>query len=278
MTDALRILVVDDDQRMAKTLADILRVKGYEAETAHSGSGALEKIASTSFTSTQDRPSGSEQSFGAAQDRPFDCVLSDIKMPEINGVELYRAIKAERPNLPVVLMTAYSSDSLVKEGLEEGVIAALSKPLDIGLLLTFFSFLRKERSIVIVDDDPEFCQTLGDILQMQGFAVTRVTDPDEVIGSLQADGAVVLLDMKLGGINGLTVLHKIREQHPHLPVVLVTGYREEMSSSIEAALKVGAFTCLYKPFEVEQILGVLSEVHRQQLGTVFGGQGVRSRK
>ena len=60
----LRILRVDDDQRMARTLRDILRVKGYQAEMAHSGPEALEMI----------------------ERQVFGCVLSDIKMPGVKGV------------------------------------------------------------------------------------------------------------------------------------------------------------------------------------------------
>jgi len=232
-----------------------LKVEGYEAEAVHSGPEALTKI--------------TEVPFDSAQDRSYDCVLSDIKMPGVDGVELYKAIKARRPDLPVVLMTAYSTDRLVKEGLEAGAIAALTKPLDIGLLLTFFSFLRKERSIVIVDDDPRFCKTLGDILRVRGFVVTQITNPYEVIERLGADEEVVLLDMKLNNISGLEVLREIREQHPHLPVVLVTGYREQMALAIEVALKLSAYTCLYKPLEIERLLQLLTQIYHQELGRVL---------
>jgi DNA-binding NtrC family response regulator len=248
MSDNLRILVVDDDQRMARTLADILKVKGYQAETAHSGAAALEMMAETAF----------------------DCVLSDIKMPGVNGVELYQAIKAKNPDLPVVLMTAYSADSLVREGLEEGAVAVLTKPLDMGMLLGFFSFLRQARSVVIVDDDHDFCRTLGDILRVRGFGVTGIADPHQAMEGLEADGSVVLLDMKLNNINGLDVLRTIRGECPQLPVILVTGYREEMSPVIEAALKIGAYACLYKPFETEDLLEVLSQVRHRQLSRVLG--------
>ncbi|MFQ5812271.1 MAG: response regulator [Anaerolineae bacterium] len=247
MSEKLRILVVDDDRRMAKTLVNIFQVKGHEAEAAHSGPEALEKVAEDSF----------------------DCVLTDIRMPEVNGVELYRAIKARRPDLPVVLMTAYSTDRLVNEGLGEGAVAALTKPLDINLLLSFFSSLRQERSIVIVDDDHRFCKTLGDILRARGFAVTQITDPHDVAGRVKPDGQVVLLDMKLNDISGLEVLEEIREQYPRLPVVLVTGYRQEMAPAIEAALKMQAYTCLYKPFQIEELSQLLAEIRRQELGRIL---------
>ncbi len=66
MENKLRILVVDDDHMMARTIVDILKVKGHEAEAVHSGPEALEKVTQGSFGSAQDRP------FGSAQDRPFD--------------------------------------------------------------------------------------------------------------------------------------------------------------------------------------------------------------
>ena len=102
------------------------------------------------------------------------------------------------PDLPVVLMTAYSADPLVGQGLEESAIAVINKPVDINMLLGFFSSLHKERSIVIVDDDAGFCRTLGDILCVRGFAVTWMTDPHGAAEQICPNGQVVLLDMKLG--------------------------------------------------------------------------------
>ncbi|MEE9617441.1 MAG: response regulator [Anaerolineae bacterium] len=263
MSETLRILVVDDDPSMAKTLVDIFKVKGHQAEAAHSGPEALAKVAQGSFGSAH------RHEYSRWQDRHFDCVLTDVKMPGVNGVELYRALKARQPDLPVVLMTAYSTDRLVEEGLGEGAIAVLTKPLDINALLSFFSALRRERSIVIVDDDTEFARTLGDILRARDFAVTQVTDPHSVVEGLRADGQVVLLDMRLNNINGLDVLQEIRERYPHLPVILVTGYRGEMASAIEAALDIGAYTCLYKPFKIDRLVQVLTEIRHQELGRVL---------
>lgn len=248
MNKNLRILIVDDDRRMAKTLMDIFKIKGYESEAVYSGAEALEKI---------------------KQDR-FDCVLTDIKMPGMNGVELHRAIKAVEPDLPVVLMTAYSTDELVEESLQEGAIAVLPKPLDINLLLSFFGAVRRETSIVIVDDDLMFCKTMGDILSARGFAVIRVTDPHNLEENLKSDHQIVLLDMKLNGVSGLDILRELRKKYPHLPVLLVTGYREEMLPAIEMSLEIGAYTCLYKPLQIEQLIQVLNEIKHQELGRILG--------
>lgn len=255
MSEKLRVLIVDDDRRMAKTLCDILKVKGFEATPAYSGQEALSRLAEASF----------------------DCVLTDVKMPEINGVKLLKAIRAKHLDLPVVLMTAYAADELAKNGLEEGAIASLTKPLDINLLLSFLSSLRKERSIVIVDDDPNFMKTLSDILRERSFEVSEVSDPSMVLENLVPNGQIVILDMKLNRTNGLAVLKEIREKYPHLPVVVVTGYRQEMAAAIEAALSIGAYTCLYKPFGIEELLKVLADIRKQELNRALG-QPVRKRR
>jgi len=248
VTEKLRILVVDDDPMMTKTVRDILRLKGHEVEMAHSGPEALEK----------------------ARREDYDCVLSDTKMPGVGGVELYRAIKARQPFLPVVLMTAYAHDELVQEGLEEGIIAVLPKPLDLDLLLDFFASLRGEHSVAIVDDDPQFCRTIGDSLRAQGYAVLQFTDPHGVAEQLRADGQVVLLDMKPNGLGGLDMLRKICDRHPHPPVILVTGYREEMAPEIETALELGAHVCLYKPLQIDELSRTLTEIHHRELGRMLG--------
>ncbi len=246
--EALHILIVDDDRRMANTLSDILNVKGYNAEVAHSGRGAIKKVESGSF----------------------DFILTDVKMPDIDGVKFYKTIKVRKPDIPVVLMTAYSTDSLVKEGLDAGVVATLTKPLDINAILSFLSMLKKENTIVIVDDDPKFAKTLAGILKKRGFIVIEVTDISNLDDTLIQNNKIVVLDMKLGSVNGLDVLKDIKKKHPDMPVILITGYRKEMSQSIKKALDIKAYTCLYKPLHIEKLLEVLVEVKKKELGMLLG--------
>jgi DNA-binding NtrC family response regulator len=243
VSDALSILIVDDDRMMAKTLQDILRVNGHRTEVAHSGPEALEKVGQ----------------------HHLDCVLSDIRMPGISGVELVRAIMAERSDLLLILMTAYSADSLVEEGLEEGALAVLSKPLNISPLLAFFSSVPREHCVAIVDDDPQFCKTLGDILQAQGFQVVQITDPHGVAERVEEHAEIVILDVKFNGISGLDVLREIRELRPDLPVIVVTGHKDDLEITVQRATDIGAFASLLKPIAVEQLLDLLDQACRQEL-------------
>ncbi len=247
MKPRLNVLIVDDDQRMTHTLADILRLEEYQVVEAASATTALEKVRS----------------------QPFDCVLTDIRMPEMNGVELHRQLRDIQPGLPVVLMTAYAADTLTREGLDNGVVGILDKPLNINHLLAFLGSLSRERAIVLVDDDKTFCDTLDGILRYRGFKVSQVNDPHVRVEKIINDAQVILLDLKFNGIDGLDILRKIRKNNPTLPVVLVTGHREEMKNIIRSAMEIEAITCLYKPLEIPKLLQTLSELQTKRLRELF---------
>jgi DNA-binding NtrC family response regulator len=241
----MKILVVDDDQRIVKTTCDILKIKGHEPVAAFSGEE------------------------GVAQVRAAvpDCVLMDIKMPGINGVEALKQMKQIAPALPIILVSAYATDDLLEEAKRVGAYAILSKPLNFPMILSFLSLLRKEESILVVDDDPEFCKTLKDILTLRGFKVETESEPQGVLGHLQDNYqlAIVLLDLKLGEVNGVEVMKDIQAKYPGKPVVLMTGYRQEMGESIEQARKIGAYTCLYKPFEMDDLFKLIEEIRVKKL-------------
>lgn len=241
----MKILVVDDDHRIVKTTCDILKIKGYEPIAAYSGEEGVEKV---------------------RRDLP-DCVLMDIKMTGINGVEAMKRMKKIIPALPVVLVSAYATDDLMEEAKRAGAYAVLSKPLNFPMILSFLSLLRKEESILIVDDDPGFCKTLKDILTLRGFHIETESEPQRVMGHLENNYklAIVLLDLKLGAVNGVEVLKDIRAKYPGKPVVLVTGYRDEMANSIEKARKIGAYTCLYKPLEMDDLFQLIEEIKIKKL-------------
>ncbi len=245
----IRILVVDDDRRMVKTICDILKVKGYETVEAYTGEEAIDKTRS---------------------DGP-DCVLMDIRMPGINGVEALKKIKEFSPDVPVVLMSAYATESLADEGRQLGAYGVLTKPVDIEIVLSFLSIMRKEESVLVVDDDPNFGTTIKDILQARGYKVETEINPEKVLGHMEQNyKLVVVLDLKLGNTDGLEVLKAIRSKYPSKPVVLVTAYRDEMSGSIEKGFRLGAYTCLYKPFEAEELIRLIDEISRRKCRAVFG--------
>jgi two-component system, NtrC family, response regulator HydG len=244
----MKILVVDDDRRIVKTTCDILKIKGHEPIAAYSGEEGVEKV----------------------RDNTPDCVLMDIKMTGINGVEAMIRMKQIIPGLPVVLVSAYAADEILEEAKGAGAYAVLSKPLNFPTILSFLSLLYKEESILVVDDDPKFSKTLKDILTLRGFKVQTESEPRKVLDHLEEDYKLaVVLDLKLGAVNGVEVLKDIQAKYPGKPVVLMTGYRREMGDSIEKGRQIGAYTCLYKPFEFDDLFQVLEEIRTGKLQNVL---------
>ena len=102
---AEKILVVDDEQSMTQFLGIVLRKEGFQVTTVNSGRDALEKI----------------------RMEPFDVVISDIKMPGMDGIQLLQGIKKHDPNIPVVLMTAYASQQSAIDAVNLGAFQYLLK-------------------------------------------------------------------------------------------------------------------------------------------------------
>jgi two-component system, NtrC family, response regulator HydG len=248
MSDPLKILVVDDDRRMARTLSDILNISGYQAIEAYSAESAMELVLA----------------------QPFDCVITDIRMPGMDGVDLFHQIHDRLPELPVILMTAYASDERISEGVEKGAFGVVTKPLEISQILGFLSALSDERIIAVVDDDPFFCKTMQEILSGRGYSVRTMTQPCDVLDNLDENVQGVLLDMKINSIGGKEILQKIREKYPDLPVVLVTGYGREMADAITDALEMSAYLCMYKPLDISRLLETLDEIQDKRLKSHLG--------
>lgn len=114
-----RLLIVDDDRFIVRTLTDILRLKGYQAEGAYSG----------------------EEALTAVERCPYDAVLMDIRMPGLSGVEVFRLIRRCLPRTRVILMSAYTDSELAAAAEQEGVVRVLPKPVDMAEVLTLLESL-----------------------------------------------------------------------------------------------------------------------------------------
>jgi CheY-like chemotaxis protein len=111
MSETFTVLVVDDNPDMAKTMADVLEGKGFQVYPAGSGAEALKIL----------------------EAHAVDVLLTDVIMPEMNGLALYRQTKKSHPGLKTLFMTAYSADALIQQGMREGIKTVLSKPVDIDM-------------------------------------------------------------------------------------------------------------------------------------------------
>ena len=240
MADKTKILLVDDDKEFCESMTDILEAKGYEVESENSGPAAIAKV----------------------EEKAFDIVFMDIKMPVMNGVEAFKQIKKIKPKTVVTMMTAFSVEDLIKESLQNGAFGCLCKPLDIDTLVEQVE-LAKERGmlILVTDDDPGIRETFKDTLEAKGYKIsTAATGEDAIEITRTRPHDILFIDMKLPTLNGLEVYTAIKEINPKAIAVLMTGYREEMTNLIEAAFKKNAYACLTKPLDMDEVLELIKEI------------------
>jgi len=102
----MKILVVDDEDIVLESCRRVLEADGYEVLLAASADQALQMI----------------------RDEPPDLLLVDVKMPEHDGVYLIREVRKERPDIPIVLMTGYTTKETVAEAAQIGAATLIAKP------------------------------------------------------------------------------------------------------------------------------------------------------
>jgi two-component system response regulator HydG len=250
MSQKANILIVDDNVSLCKTMSFVLGRKGYAVTTARDGLEAIERV----------------------KERPFDMIFMDIKMPLLNGVETYRRIKQIRPEAVVMMMTAYAVEDLVQKALEEGAYGIVYKPLDIERVIVLIEEARKTKEgalILVVDDDPGTCITLRNILTRKSYQVGIAYTGEEAIAmASEAAHDIIFIDMRLPTINGLETYLAIRGINPQVVAIMMTAYRQEMADLVEEALKNSAYTCLYKPLEMEELLRLVEEIRERKQGAL----------
>lgn len=236
-----RVMLVDDNQDFLDSTKDVLEDKGYEVVTADSGEEAIELL----------------------KEQDFDVVIMDIKMPGMNGVESFIEMKKIRPGVAVILITAYSIDSLIQKALDEGAYSVLKKPLNMNALFTTIDNLRIAGNgglILIADDDRDLCDNLENILSLKGYKVISAYDGGEAVRIAQLYPVdILLIDMKIPILNGLEVFHQIRKMKPKTVAIIVTAYAQEMHSLIQEMLTENAYTCLTKPLDIKKLLDILED-------------------
>jgi DNA-binding NtrC family response regulator len=124
----MKILVVDDEAPVRDMIRKGLsQMGGFSAEVAQTGSEALQKI----------------------EKDVFDLVLTDLKMPEMDGIQLLRTIKGTRPEVMVILMTAYGTIETAVEAMRIGATDYITKPIDLNDLLIRISKAQKESLLLM---------------------------------------------------------------------------------------------------------------------------------
>ena len=203
-TKPLNILVVDDDKNFAHTLCAILKSEGYRCQEVHSVREAQKIL-------------GMEH---------FDCVLSDIRMPEKSGVDFYQEIRDQYPHLPFILMTAYTSSEVIDEAIHSGVLKAIQKPINIQEILSFFAKLSENLLAAIVSEEPEVCSVIQKALQGDRFLFTIYKSIKVLIAAKKKDFSIVFIDSQDNSDHFSREVRRLLEYLPERTIVIICDYKK----------------------------------------------------
>lgn len=246
MSEKGSILFVDDNENMCTTMAMVFEHIGYDTHTAFDGADAVE----------------------AVREKAFDIIFMDIKMPNLNGVEALHEIKKDRPEVIVVMMTAYTKDALVSEAFKEGAYDVLYKPFDLEQIIALAERLMKDGDkglILIVDDNESARNTLKTILEQRKFNVGEASSGEkalDMVKEMRYD--IILLEMRLPGMNGLESCLALKEIDPQTSIVLINALEKEIAAEIKDAIKNNAYTTLTKPLDIQRLFNHIDELLKQQ--------------
>ena len=244
MSEKLKILVVDDNEEFCRNVTDILELKGYEVVSTYDGFKGLE----------------------AVKEHGFDLVLMDVKMPAMNGVETYKKVKEIVPATPVIMVTAFAVEDLLREALTQGAYGSLKKPIDFDQLLELITQATgKGALILIADDDENLCANMQEVLSDKGFRVSVAYDGNTAVDEAEKNNFdIILLDMKLPVLNGLETYLAIREFRPTVVAIVIIGYRQGTSELVQRAMQESVYTCLEKPIDMDKLVSLLAQIKAQK--------------
>jgi two-component system response regulator HydG len=225
-----RILIVDDEAGLRTSLAANLELEGYQVVEAADGARAMELV----------------------QEAPFDLVITDVRMPGMSGVDLFREIRKVRPELPVVLMTAFAVEKLLADALGEGVYAVLPKPFAVDHVLSLIARVIAGPVVLVVDDGVDQATANVEGLRSVGIVARAVHDGESAVRLVgEGNVDVCVLDLVMPGMDGVKTFDEIHRLDPSISVIAMSGH--SVPRMMHALMSRGGYACLRKPFEMPEL-------------------------
>lgn len=255
--DRIRLLLVDDEVEFLEVTSKALTRRGFTIGLAHDGETALRILSRQSY----------------------DVVVMDVKMPGIDGVDAFRQIHQLYPNLPVILLTGHGTIQQAFETSRDGIFEYLTKPCDIEAIADTARRAHEQHPmgqeaspvededrpirLLLVDDEPELLESLATALARRGMTVTTAESGEAALRLIGAQGFdVALLDAKMPGMDGITLLRLIKKAQPLVEVLVLTGH-PSMGMAVEG-LREGAVDFLMKPQSPDVLATKIRDANRMR--------------
>jgi len=242
-----RILIIDDEPGSLEVMQEVFEEYTCRVYSATTGADGLVK---------------------AVELKP-DAILLDLRLPDCKGEDLLKELKAKVPKSRIVIGTAYGDQRIKDALMKDGADDFFDKPIDVNV------FERKVRELIgnlseirllIIDDEPEFCQTFKDILvndSETNWVVYYANSGEEGVKlteELMPDLISLDLCLNLKGDtrplnSGLAVYRKLKEKGFHIPIVVLASYID--SSEAEQLTQEGLGTI----FSKTELMGMTNMTH-----------------
>src|SRR5437899_8697463 len=230
----------------------------------------------------------------------YDSIVTDIRMPGMDGLTLLAEILGRRPGTPTLMITGHGEEDLAVRALRGGAYDFIQKPIDrdrfvaslhraiaahalnrlvkdrqlalehcaIELEKIAEKLGREEARVLIVDDDPALLQALPETLRLRMNGVT-VDTADSAAAALERitarDYDAIVPAIRMPGMDGLTLLAEILGRRPDTPTLLITGHGEHDLAL--RALRAGAYDFIRKPIDRDRFVASLRRaIEMRQLG------------
>ena len=260
-----RVLLVDDEEDFLTASSQALQRRGLEVDVAPNGVTALEMVDA----------------------KQYDVIVLDVKMPDIDGIEVFRIISRKYPNLPVILLTGHSSIDDAFQTSKDGIADYLSKPIDMDdmaarigeVVLRFKQRESEDREpsptqdssvpvrVILIDDEVSFLDSMKRVLERRNMDVDTAESGEQGLTLLKESLVdVVVLDIKMPGMDGLEVLKRIRTYYPSVQVIMLTGHPSYVTAM--EAIKQGAHEYLEKPPDIEKLAATIRRLFEHRQGQI----------
>jgi len=239
--ETIKVLLIEDERIPREQLARVIREEGFEVLVAENGRIGLDIF---------------------KKERP-EIIVTDVKMPDIDGLEVMHTVRRFSKDIQIILITAYGETDMVIAALREGALDYLKKPLDLDQLTLALGRAREKilelkktpvfPVLLLAEDEEGTRERLARLLEKEGWKVFQVANGEEAVNIFQQEKIdIVILDIKMPKKDGIQALHEMRGISKDFEAIILTGYGDEKSAI--QALRDGAINFLKKPIDLEQLI------------------------
>lgn len=235
------VLIVDDDQIIREQIEKELRREFFNVVMAHDGKTALDLF----------------------RREKIDIVILDVKLPDIDGLEVLGTIKKEKPDCEVIVITGWGSQEIAITALRKGAIDYIEKPMKMEEITAALGRAqeklaeREELSykyrILVVDDEVEIVKRLKKVLRKEGYDVVGAGCGKEGLKVVENEKIdVIISDIQMNDMDGIEVLQRAKKLYCDIEGIVVTGFKDQELAI--RSLRAGALDYITKPVNLEELL------------------------